>query len=78
LKSDFEKKFRVSIDLRNEKINKKIKDAEDEKIPYMIIVGDKELENKKLSLRKHRVGMLGSFTFEEVVDKLDKEIKNRL
>jgi len=78
LKSDFEKKFRVSIDLRNEKINKKIKDAEDEKIPYMIIVGDKELENKKLSLRKHKVGMLGSFTFEEVVDKLDKEIKNRL
>jgi threonyl-tRNA synthetase len=78
LKSNLENKFRVSVDLRNEKINKKIRDAEDEKVPYMIVVGDKEMSNNKLALRKHKVGMVGFFTFEEITEKLDKEVKNKL
>jgi threonyl-tRNA synthetase len=44
----------------------------------MIVVGDKEINNNKLALRKHKVGMLGSFTFEEIIEKLDREIKNKL
>ncbi|MCM8804531.1 MAG: threonine--tRNA ligase, partial [Candidatus Omnitrophica bacterium] len=75
LKSKLGKNFRTGIDLRNEKINKKIKDAEEEKVPYMIIIGDREIKEKKLSLREHKVGIIGSFTFEEIIEKFCKEIE---
>ncbi len=51
-----------TIDNRDEKIGRKIRDAEVKKIPFMIIVGEKEQENGELSLRKHGEGDLGSFT----------------
>ncbi|HSI78952.1 MAG TPA: threonine--tRNA ligase [Lunatimonas sp.] len=51
-----------SIDNRDEKIGRKIRDAEVKKIPFMIIVGEKEQENRELSLRKHGEGDQGSFT----------------
>lgn len=51
-----------SIDNRDEKIGRKIRDAEVKKIPFMIIVGEKEQENGELSLRKHGEGDQGSFT----------------
>lgn len=69
--------FRVKIDERNEKINKKIRNAEKEKIPYMLIIGDKEIEKNILSLRKHGKGMVGSFSLEEIKETLKKEIKNK-
>lgn len=78
LKENLKEKFRIGIDLRNEKINKKIRDAEEEKVPYMIIVGDREIKEEKLSLRKHREGEIGSFGLEEIIEKLEKEIENRL
>lgn len=56
-----------SIDNRDEKIGRKIRDAEVKKIPFMIIVGEKEQEQRKLSLRKHGAGDQGSFTPEEFV-----------
>jgi len=69
--------FRAEIDERNEKINRKIKDAEEEKIPYMIIIGDKEIKEKKLSLRKHGKGMIGNFSLSEIKNILKKEIEDK-
>jgi len=77
IKKKFEGNFRTGVDLRNEKINKKIKDAEDEKVPYMVIIGDKEIKENKLSLRRHGSGMLGIFTFEEISERLKKEIQSK-
>ncbi|HOV21531.1 MAG TPA: threonine--tRNA ligase [bacterium] len=70
--------FRVSVDLRNEKITKKIKDAEDEKIPYMLIVGDKEIQTGNFALRKHQKGMLGNFTLKEIEENFKNEIEKKL
>ncbi|MCM8818433.1 MAG: threonine--tRNA ligase [Candidatus Omnitrophica bacterium] len=78
LKKKLDEKFRVGVDLKNEKINRKIKDAEEEKVPYMIIIGEKEIKENKISLRKHSVGMIGVFTFEELVEKLTEEINNKI
>lgn len=66
--------IRGLFDERDEKIGKKIRDAEISKIPYMIIVGEKEMLEGKVSLRKHGHGDIGSFTFDECVAYLQKEI----
>lgn len=66
--------IRGLFDDRDEKIGKKIRDAEMKKIPFMLIVGEKEAAENKLSIRKHGVGDLGSFTFEETVKLLQDEI----
>ncbi|ERM82567.1 threonyl-tRNA synthetase [Rhodonellum psychrophilum GCM71 = DSM 17998] len=55
------------IDNRDEKIGRKIRDAEVKKIPFMLIVGEKEQEEEKVSVRKHIDGDLGSYTPEEFV-----------
>ncbi len=74
-----DKGFRVSIDNRNEKIGKKIRDAEMAKIPYMIVIGEKETENGTLSVRQHRQGDLGHFSVNDFIqhiqEALEKEIK---
>ncbi|MCM8829376.1 MAG: threonine--tRNA ligase, partial [Candidatus Omnitrophica bacterium] len=62
--------FRIQIDTRNEKINRKIRDAEEEKVPYMLIIGDKEQEKNIVALRKHGKGMLGTFTIDDIIRKL--------
>ncbi|WP_185855653.1 threonine--tRNA ligase [Blattabacterium cuenoti] len=54
--------IRVFIDSRNEKINKKIRDSENDKIPYMIILGEKEEKRKMISLRCHGIGNIGVFS----------------
>ncbi|MGB9677371.1 MAG: threonine--tRNA ligase, partial [Candidatus Ratteibacteria bacterium] len=77
LKKKLEENFRVGIDLRNEKINKKVKDAEDEKVPYMIIIGDREIKENKFALRKHSAGMVGSFTLEEILERLKKQNQSK-
>jgi threonyl-tRNA synthetase len=69
--------FRVELDDRNEKVNYKIREAEKEKIPYMIIIGKKEVQNKSVSVRKHKQGDLGEFDLEEIIVKLKQEIKNK-
>jgi len=65
--------IRATIDLRNEKVGRKIRDAEVMKVPYMIIIGEKEADNGTVSVRKHQEGDLGSFTVEEFVDFIRKE-----
>ncbi len=66
--------IRTEIDERNEKTGKKIRDAELQKIPYMIIVGEKEEAEGKISVRKQAEGDLGTFTIEEFVKLINTEI----
>jgi threonyl-tRNA synthetase len=63
------------IDHRDEKIGRKIRDAEVKKIPFMLIVGEKEAEEKKVSVRKHGQGDAGSVTLEEFIKLFQDEIK---
>lgn len=66
--------IRGLIDLRDEKIGRKIRDAEVKKIPYMLIFGEKEAETGTVSVRKHGVGDLGTMSVEEFKELLIKEI----
>ena len=62
------------IDFRDEKIGRKIRDAEVKKIPYMLIVGEKETAEGKVSVRKHGQGDLGSMGIDELKQQIIKEI----
>ena len=57
--------FRVEVDYRNEKIGKKIRDAQMEKVPYMVVVGDRDMENGTVSPRHRAEGDLGAMTMDE-------------
>lgn len=69
------KDIRGFIDNRDEKIGRKIRDAEIKKIPFMIIVGEKEEQESNISVRRHKKGDLGSFSIEEFSSLLIKEIE---
>ena len=69
--------IRSQADQRNEKIGYKIRDWETQKVPYMIIVGEKEQNAANISVRQHKKGDLGSFTLADFIDKLTNEIKNK-
>jgi len=66
--------IRGLIDLRDEKVGRKIRDAEVKKLPYMLIVGEKEVESGTVSVRKHGSVDLGAMTKEEFRDLIIKEI----
>ena len=66
--------IRGLIDLRDEKVGRKIRDAEMKKLPYMLIIGDKEIESGTVSVRKHGSVDLGSMTSEAFKELLIKEI----
>ena len=67
--------FRVEVDGRNEKIGKKIREATLEKIPYMLVVGDRDMENGTVSVR-HRSGEdMGAMSLEDFVSILYDEVK---
>ncbi|MBQ4638812.1 MAG: threonine--tRNA ligase, partial [Clostridia bacterium] len=57
--------YRVDVDYRNEKIGKKIREAQIEKIPYMLVVGDRDMENGTVSPRHRAEGDLGAMTFDD-------------
>ena len=65
------------MDQRNEKIGYKIRDWETQKVPYMIIIGEKEQNADNISVRQHKKGDLGAFNLSEFIDKLASEIKNK-
>ena len=65
--------FRVELDSRNEKIGKKIRDAQLEKVPYMIIVGDKEMEDGTVAVRRRGQGDLGVMAYNDFVAKIKQE-----
>lgn len=73
-----ENDIRGYADHRDEKIGRKIRDAEIKKVPFMLIVGEKEQLDKTIAVRKQGEGDLGSFTFEGFVKKFDDEIKHLL
>jgi len=66
--------IRALVDNRNEKIGRKIRDAEISKIPYMIIIGENEMNEGTISVRKHGEGDLGTFTIESFAELIQNEI----
>ncbi len=70
--------IRATIDNRNEKVGRKIRDAEMMKLPYMIIVGEKEKESGTVSVRKHKEGDVGSFTVSDFIEYLHTEAQKDL
>jgi len=73
-----ESNIRVQIDERSEKAGKKIRDAEIKKIPYMIIIGEKEETEKTISVREHKVGDMGTMTRHDFVAMVNEKIKEEL
>jgi threonyl-tRNA synthetase len=69
--------FRVEVDQRNEKIGKKIREATLEKVPYMLVVGDRDMENATVSPRHRSGGDLGAMSLEEFSALLDEEVKTK-
>jgi len=72
-----EQDIRVDIDLRNEKIGFKIREARNLKIPYMVILGDKELENHNIAVRRRGQDSTISVDLAGFIDSLNQEIKTR-
>lgn len=70
--------IRAESDIRNEKIGYKIREAQIEKIPYMLVVGDKEAENGCVSVRSRSAGDLGQMKLEDLITKLNEEIENKV
>ncbi|MDO8525919.1 MAG: threonine--tRNA ligase [Candidatus Omnitrophota bacterium] len=70
--------IRVSLDSKNERLQKKIRDAELEKIPYMVIVGEKEAQGGVLSIRSKAQGDMGIMTGEAFVQMINKEITEKV
>ena len=71
------KGMRVEVDDRSEKIGYKIRQAQLEKVPYMLIIGDKELEDRTVSLRSRKEGDLGAMSAEAAAAKLFEEIETK-
>jgi len=68
----------VEVDERNEKIGYKIREAQLEKVPYMLIVGEKEKESGAVSVRSRREGELGQMSKEDFLEKISKEIREKI
>jgi threonyl-tRNA synthetase len=69
--------FRVDLDLRNEKVNAKIRDAQMQKVPYMLVLGDREAAAGTVSVRHRQKGDLGAQPLEGFFDQLAEEIRTR-
>lgn len=72
-----ENEIRVECDFRSEKIGYKIREAQMEKVPYMLVLGDKEMENNQVSVRIRKVGDIGTMFLEEFLNRLLKEIEDK-
>ena len=69
--------IRVELDDRNEKIGKKIRDAQMEKVPYSLIVGDNEMRDGTVSVRKRSIGDQGAVALDEFISKIMEEINTK-
>jgi threonyl-tRNA synthetase len=67
--------YRVEVDSRNEKVGKKIAEAEVQKIPYMLVMGDRDITGGTVSVRKRGSGDVGAMTVEKLIEELDEETK---
>ena len=70
--------IRVEVDDRSEKVGYKIREAQLEKVPYMIILGDKDIENGTISVRARKAGDLGAMTVEEFLSRAKEEIDSKV
>ena len=70
--------IRVELDDRNEKIGKKIRDAQLEKIPYSLIIGDNEASSNSVSVRKRSVGDIGVKTIDDFIKDILVEINTKV
>ena len=69
--------FRVEVDDRNEKIGYKIREAQMQKTPYMLVVGDKEMEENAVGVRNRKDGDLGAMKIDEFISKLKEEVDSK-
>ncbi|HQY19410.1 MAG TPA: threonine--tRNA ligase [Ignavibacteria bacterium] len=69
-----EKGFRVFTDKRNEKVGYKIRESENRKIPYMLVIGDKEVEGNEISVREHKKGDTGKFELKDFIEKINLQV----
>lgn len=69
--------IRVEIDDRSEKLGYKLREAQLEKVPYMIVVGDKDIENNTISVRSRKKGDMGSMSIDEFIDIITKEVETK-
>lgn len=70
--------IRIEVDDRNEKIGYKIREAQLQKIPYMLVVGDKEIEANAVAVRPRKEGDLGQVNKEEFLERMQEEIENKV
>ena len=68
------KGIRTEVDERQEKIGYKIREAQMEKVPYMLVVGDKEMEAKAVGVRERKNGDMGQMPLQEFIAKVQEEI----
>lgn len=73
-----DKGFRCEVDDRSEKIGYKIREAQLEKVPYMVVVGDKDIENNTISIRKRKEGDLGAMTVEQFLERIVPDRDNKV
>ncbi|HOJ09681.1 MAG TPA: threonine--tRNA ligase [Clostridiales bacterium] len=69
--------IRVEIDLRNEKIGYKIREAQLEKVPFMLVIGDKEMENGAVAVRSRKDGDLGAMLLDNFISKITQEVNGK-
>ena len=70
--------IRTLIDERKEKIGRKIRDAEVKRTPYMIIVGEKEQKEQKISIRKRNVGDMGVFEVDKFINAVGPDLAGKM
>lgn len=68
--------IRAELDDRSEKIGYKIREAQLEKVPYMLVIGDKEVENNSVGVRSRKEGDIGSMEINEFIERIQDEVKN--
>jgi threonyl-tRNA synthetase len=70
-------KIRVEVDLRNEKIGYKIREAQLQKVPYMLVLGDKEMKENSLAVRSRKLGDIGAMNLDKFIEKIKEEIDKK-
>jgi len=73
-----ENDIRVESDMRNEKIGYKIREAQMQKVPYMIVIGEKEMKDKTVSVRSRKGGDMGAMALDDFISKLKDEIDKKI
>jgi len=69
--------IRAESDLRNEQIGAKIREAENQKVPYMLVLGDKERAEESVNVRRHKKGQVGNMKFSDFISMITEEIATK-